>query len=275
MKRRKSILMVMLVMITVLFCLTGCGTQNYNLQINDDDSCIFDITISVNKDTYNLLSSYNIDTAKLNREKNTNTGTEVDNVDALFQEAALTLQQYEYTISAIDDSIDVGFSATKTYPTIAAFNEEIKTLKEIGLVGTDLVITKTEGTFETEYYCYGTLDYVIDKDVDFGSETISESFETLFDTSQLNCQLSVTMPYSTAIKASDGVYENGTLIWTNSYNNGATKEVHVISGIQNKQAFAILIVAIVVVIVILIIVGIKVAKILKTKKVMSEEYDEL
>lgn len=202
-KKSKKMLLAFIMLVTVL-CFSGCGVQKYTLQINDDDTCNFSLAVSINRDTYNLLPTYGIDVDKLNREKNTSTGTAIDDVDAIFQEVAVMFNEYGYEISVINDTIDVGFKASKTYASIAEFNSEIKSFYDNGLVGTNLEITKTQTRYDTKYTCYGSLDYVLDKDIDFNNATVSDAFNSFFDTSQLTCQLEVTMPYSTTVSASDG-----------------------------------------------------------------------
>ena len=61
MKRR---LFVILTSMLLLLLFTGCGAQNYKLTINDDDSSTFYVKLAVDTTTYNLLSSYGINTSE-------------------------------------------------------------------------------------------------------------------------------------------------------------------------------------------------------------------
>lgn len=110
MKRR---LFVILTSMLLLLLFTGCGAQNYKLTINDDDSSTFYVKLAVDTTTYNLLSSYGINTSELNKQKERNSGTAIDNVDALFQETAYQFYNNGFDIAAIDDSIEIGFEGTK------------------------------------------------------------------------------------------------------------------------------------------------------------------
>lgn len=59
MKKIKNILL--LILTSMLLVLTGCANQNYELVVNSDDSARFTIRYVIDKDTYDLLSSYEVD----------------------------------------------------------------------------------------------------------------------------------------------------------------------------------------------------------------------
>lgn len=265
--------LLLIVTAILALCLVGCGTQTYYLQINDDDTCTFKISLLVNKETYNRLPAYGIDVDQLNREKNTSTNTSLDNVDALFQEAAAIFQQYDFVITPISDAINIGFEAEKTYLTIADINQEIKTLHQMGLIGVDFEIMKEETRYKKDYKCYGTLDYVLDPDVNMEDEFISKMFKSTFsDTDSLKCSFNVIMPYSTQVSATDGKSGPQGFTWENAY-NGEQVPVHIISGVKNKSAYAITIVVAVILGAALFILGYRFIRRYKALHPKKDNYD--
>ena len=258
-----------------MFCFFGCGKQDYTLQINDDDTCNFSVKITVNSDAYNQLSSeFDVDTDKLNREKNTMTGSDIDNVDAIFQETAAIFNQYGYQIQSVNDSIDIGFEASKTYNTIYDFNNEIQELYNLNLVGCKVEVTKEASRYQKNYKCYGTLEYVFDKDIDMEDEFTAKMFNTQADLDSMVCRLVVVMPYSTAVMKSDGTGSPEGITWQTSY-KGDQIPVHVISSARNLQAY---IITAIIVLVVLIGVVILISRLLRqyrNKKRYEKEHDYL
>ena len=84
--------------IILIILLTGCGTQNYSLKVNDDNSVEYKIRITVDSTTYDLLSSYGVDMSNLNRNKKSYGDEDIDSLDAVFQEQAMLYRQYNYDI---------------------------------------------------------------------------------------------------------------------------------------------------------------------------------
>lgn len=245
--------------------LTGCTNQEYNLTVNDDGTCIMNFEITVNTEVYNLLSSYDVDTADLNRKKKNDYGNELDNVDALFQEFASIYHKYGYEIEVVNDAVKIGFSATKIYPNPDEINKEIKELKKMGLTGLDFEISAQASELKKEYTVYGTLDYILDPDIDMENNTIKDNFPTLFDTSILTAQAKITMPSGTEISASDGNQEENTVTWKASYNEETT-EVHVISSYKNKSLYVIIIFAVIIIVLVIVFAVLKVLKKKKDRK---------
>ena len=256
MKRR---LFVILTSMLLLLLFTGCGAQNYKLTINDDDSSTFYVKLAVDTTTYNLLSSYGINTSELNKQKERNSGTAIDNVDALFQETAYQFYNNGFDIAAIDDSIEIGFEGTKKYSTLKELNEDIQQLNKNKIIGTDINIVKESGTISTKYSVYGELNYLLDPDVNLDDKNTQKNFDKLFDKSKLTASLTVILPPSSSLQKYDGTIDQNksAMIWNASYNNGKTP-IHVTSDIKNQKAIAILGVLLLLIIIILIVAILKI-----------------
>lgn len=242
---------------------TGCTSQEYSLQINDDETCNLTIQITVNHEVYSLLGTYGIDTSALNRQKKVVFDNELDDVDALFQEYAVKYSNRDFKIEAINDTIEIGFKATKKYNTISEANTDIKDLQTAGLSGLDFEITSDSSQFKTDYKVYGSVKYLLDSDIDMKNELISENFETLFDTSLLSASCSISMPASTTVSATDGTLEKGKYLWTATYDEGNTADIHIISGFKNTYMY---IIAGVVVVIVIGILGFFISRYLKRRK---------
>lgn len=239
--------------------LTGCTNQEYKLSVNDDGTCVMNFEVSVNTEVYNLLSSYDVDTAELNRKKKNDYGNVLDDVDALFQELASIYHKYGYEIEVVNDAVKIGFSATKIYSNTDEINKEIKELKKMGLTGLDFEITAQSSELKKEYTVYGTLDYILDPDIDMENSIIKDNFPTLFDTSILTAQAQITMPSETQISATDGEPDENTVTWKALYNEETT-QVHVISSYKNKSLYVIIMVVAIVVILAIVFAVLKFKK---------------
>lgn len=274
MKIKKKIIIILSIIVVFL---TGCTRQEYNININDNNSVDFTIKVLISKESYNLISSFGIDINELEENKQKETGTSIDTINALFQETARMLHNYGFNITTLDDAVEVGFKAEKSYLTIEEFNSEIKKLCDNNLSGLALDIQYTDKTNLKEYKAYGTLDYLIDKDMGLDDETIKTYFNDQYDTSDMTATAYINMPLSTPVTNHDGEVStnNGAISWTTSYNDGQ-KEVHIVSLLKNNT---ILYIIGVVCFVILLIVGFFIIRASKFKRekessALSDEYEE-
>lgn len=273
MKLNKKITIFVLV-ITMLL-MTGCTRQEYNVNITDQNGVILEIKALVDKESYNLLSTFNVDLTELEENKVEGTGSSVDKVNPLFQEAAMQFKSYGFEITEVNDAVEIGFSAKKNYLTIEEFNAEIKELCDNNLSGLLLDIQYEDTKNNKEYKAYGALNYVVDKDLGFDDETIKGYFDKQYETAGLTCRVTIQMPLSTQITASDGVNSvNGAMEWQTSYDDGE-KEVHVISEYHNYSMYYIIAF---IVFIILLVVGFFALRSLKFKKekqnsALKEEYE--
>lgn len=250
-----------------MIVLTGCTSQEYSLQVNDDDTCSFTCQVTVNRDVYSLLATYDIDTAALNRQKNTSYNNELDDVDVLFQELAVIYSTYDFKITPINDTTIIGFKANKVYPNIEEANKEIKNLKRAGLSGFDFEITHNASKVKNEYTVYGTLDYILDPDIDMENKLINENFLLLFDTSILTAKATVITPMSVPDIQTDGTLnENMGYVWTASYDEGTTTDVHIIASKTNNSYYYI---ALVIIVIIGVIAGIFISRFIRKKKAIK------
>jgi len=227
--------------------MSGCTRQEYNVVITEQNGVDFQVRVIVDKESYNLLSTFNVDINELEKNRIEGTGSAVDRVNPLFQETAMQFKKLGFDIIELDDAVELGFIAKKGYLTIEEFNAEIKTLCENNLSGLNLDIQYVNTNTKKEYKAYGTLDYVIDKDLGFDDEIIKGYFDKQYDTSGLTCKAIIQVPATTQVTASDGSNLQNGLEWATSYNEGQ-KEVHVISEYHdNSMYYIITLIAIVVV----------------------------
>lgn len=272
-KNKLRVVLFSLLTILALFAFTGCGTQEYSIQINDDDSVVFSTKIAVPKEIYNSMAEmYAVDFDKLNREKNVSDEA-LQSIDALFQETAALFMQYDFSISAIDDALNVGFEATKTYPNLEAFNEEMATLEYHNIIGLDVEIIKSETRYKTTYTCQGNLTYVLDPDIDMENEEIRNNFQAIYpNKDSLESRLSITIPMSTTLDATNGTFENNAYVWTANYNNGEPEKVGfgIRSYITNIKAYIYTGIIILVVVAVLVVI---ISRFIRKKKAGKfEEY---
>ena len=273
MKKSKKI--ILLFSLIFMFFLSGCTRQEYYIDITDSDNVDFTIKVLIDKESYDLLSSFGIDLPALEEDKITGTGTDVDDVNALFQETAMTLQDYGFTITPLNDTVELGFSAEKTYLTIEEFNNEIVTLCDNNVSGLNLNIQYTNTKNHKEYKAYGTLNYVVDADMQLDDKTIKSYFDEQYDTSNMTATAYINMPLSTQITNHDGTDTASGVQWITSYSDGE-KDVHVISSYNDNTNLYIIVF---VIIIILLVIGFFVARALKLKKekahsALAETYEE-
>lgn len=272
MKKRITIFMAMLM---VLFCLSGCTRQEYEVNITEQNSVTFQIKVLIDKESYNLLSTFNVDLNELENNKVDSTNSSVDLVNPLFQETAMQFKTMGFDITDIDDAVEVGFAAKKNYLTIEEFNAEIQNLCKENLSGLNLDIQYTDTKTNKEYKAYGTLKYIVDEDMGFDDSVIKSYFDKQYEISGLTCKATIQMPITTQITATDGTAgTNGGIEWTASYDS-EEKEVHVISEYHDYTMYYV--VGMLVFIVILV-VGFFIMRSLKFRKekqnsALKEEYE--
>lgn len=275
--KTKKIILLTIIMLFMIFGLCGCTRQEYEVNINDNDSVELSMKILISKESYNLMSSFGIDINELEENKIEGTGTTVDQVNVLFQESAMLLNNYGFEITPLDDAVELGFSAKKTYLTIEEFNSEIKELCENNLSGLNLDIQYVNKTNNKEYKAYGTLNYLLDKDMGLDDETIKSYFDKQYDSSNMTAVVYINMPLSTTVTNHDGTQSStGSAIqWNTSYSEGE-KEVHIISSYKDNTLYYIFGV---IIFIIVIIIGIFISRALKLKNekknsALSETYEE-
>ncbi len=253
--------------IILIILLTGCGTQNYSLKVNDDNSVEYKIRITVDSTTYDLLSSYGVDMSNLNRNKKSYGDEDIDSLDAVFQEQAMLYRQYNYDIVNVTDTVEIGFEALKKYNTIDEFNSEIKEMYDRNLIGTNVEVIKEETSFGETYKVYGTLEYILDEDVDLEDPAVKENFDNVYNKSKLSATLSINVPGHTEITTTDGAQNDRLVTWEAFYEeSGEPKEVHVISEYKSKGFYVLICVVGIVALVVIAIVGLKIYKRIIQKK---------
>ena len=254
------------------FIFTGCGTQVYNLKFNSDNTLDFKIRITVDTTTYDLLSSYGININELNRNKISYGDEEIDSLDAVFQEQAAIYKQYGYDIINVVDTVEIGFEAHKTYTTIDEFNQEIKKMYDERIVGTNIEVIKEESSLKSTYKVYGSLEYILDDDVDLSDPAVKDNFSKVYNKSKLSASLSIDTPEKTTVIATDGANSGRTTVWQAMYDEtDSSTEVHVISEFKNRSFYILIILGSLIGVIIAIIIGVKVAKKVKWNKRKREE----
>lgn len=271
--RKRIILMITVI---VMFLLSGCTRQEYNVVINDNNNVSLTIAAVIDKESYNIISSFGVDISELEENKVTDTGTPVDNVNSLFQEYAMLFQDNGFEITPLDDAVELGFSAKKNYLTIEEFNTEIAKLCENGLSGLNLDIQYVNTKNNKEFKAYGTLNYLLDKDMGLDDEIIKSYFDEQYDTSGMTAKVYITMPDTTQVTNYDGkVGQNGAIYWETSYKDGETP-VHIISSYKDNTIIYAIVLAIVV---LLLVVGFFILRARKFKKekensALADEYQQ-
>lgn len=278
MKKIKNKLILIFMCITMMLGLSACTSQTYTVKINNDDTVNMAIEISLDMDTYKTLGSFGVDLNKLEESK-ADTGTYIDNINALFQETAAYLNSYGYEIKSLDDAIQVGIKAEKTYKNLDEFNAEIKQIYEDGNSGFNLEIMKTETMTKTEYKAYGTLSYYLDPDSNLTDEKIKAYFDEQYDSSGMVANVYIYMPTSTKVSATDGDSSTGiagAIHWQAKYDKSETP-VHAISQYTDTTLYYIIAVVAIVVIVIVVFFVLRTMKIKKERASSSlneERYSE-
>lgn len=247
----------------MIFILSGCARQEYEVVINESNNVDFTIRVLISKESYNLLSTFGVDLTEIEKNKVSGTGSEIDTINALFQETAAHLQKYGFKVSSADDAVEIGFIAKKTYLTVEEFNAEIIELCNNDLSGLNLEITYEEKGKSKRYTAYGTLDYVVDADMGFSDTDIKGYFDEQYqNTSAMTASVKIETPISIPVTAHDGIVGQQGISWETSY-NGEQKEVHIIAEYKdNTMTYVIIFV----VVVALAVGSIFVLRILKQKK---------
>lgn len=242
----KKVKLLFLMIFTIL-CMAGCTRQEYNVSITDQNGVDFQIRVVADRDSYNLLSTFNVDLTEIEKNGVDGTGSAIDRVNPLFQEKAMQFKTLGFDITELNDAVELGFIAKKSYLTIEEFNEEIKKMCENNMSGLNLDIQYTDTKNHKEYKAYGTLKYITDEDLGFDDPIIKEYFDKQYETSLLTCKVTIMVPSMTKITATDGQNgAGGILEWTASYDSGE-KEVHIISEYHDNTMYYIAVLAVLVV----------------------------
>lgn len=254
---KRKILPCILIIFTLF--LTGCTNQEYTLVVNSDDSADLTIRYIVDKDTYDLLSSYDIE-GSYKFEQNTSSANEIERCDVLFQEAAAVFYDYGFKINPVNDSIEIGFEASKNYKTIDELNADIAKLYNDGLTNFNGEVTVDDSLLSKTYVFSGTVKYLLDPDAEVTDAEKSQIL-SLYDTSNLHAQVSLKMPGD--LVDLDGTVEDSMARYTATYDDNEEVPVHLKTQIVNTLVRNIIFA---VVIVIVVVGGFFISKNMKKKK---------
>lgn len=268
MKKIKNILL--LILTSMLLVLTGCANQNYELVVNSDDSARFTIRYVIDKDTYDLLSSYEVDMGYTfeQSEKSTNP---IERCNVLFQETAAVFYEQGFEITDINDSINIGFEATKNYSTIEELNKNLKELYDKGLTKFKGEVTVTDGLVNKTYLFSGSVEYNLDPDANISEEDKAKLLE-IYDTSGIEATVSMKMPGN--LIAHDGTIEDSMAKYRVTYDEGKEVPVHLKTGVENTLVKNIITVVIVIAIIVGIILASRIMKKKKEEKKRRELYGD-
>lgn len=268
MKKVKKILLILITLMLLVF--TGCANQNYELVVNSDDSARFTIRYMIDKDTYDLLSSYDIDMGYTfeQSEKSTNP---IERCNVLFQEIASVFHEQGFEITDINDSVNIGFEATKNYNTIEELNKDIQNLYDKELIKLKGTVNISESLLNKTYLFSGSVEYNLDSDAKIDENEKSKLLE-VYDVSGLEATVSLKMPGN--LVAHDGTIEDSMAKYKVAYNDNKEVPVHLKTAIQNTLVKNIITIAIAVFVFIGIILGSRYLKKKKEEKKRRELYGD-
>lgn len=218
-----------LLILMVLF-VSGCTNQDYTLIVNSDDTSRFTVRFAVNKDTYDLLSAYNIE-KNYKFEQSSNSANNIERCDVLFQETAAVFYEYGFKITPINDAVEIGFEGVKEYKTLEALNKDLNKLYTDGLIKLKGTVTKTESLLSKTYLFSGTLEYLIDPDLAAISESEKYQLLELYNTEGLNAEVSLKLPGD--LVALDGIVEDSMAKYKVNYEDETDIPVHLKTQIVN------------------------------------------
>lgn len=250
--------------------LSGCTNQSYSLVVNEDDTSTLTVRIVVDKDTYDLLNSYDIE-KNYNFEQKETSSNPIEQCDVLFQETAAVFSQYGFDISPVNDSIEIGFEGVKKYANINDLNTDLSTMYNDGLINFVGEVSVSNSILGKTYLFSGQVAYKLDPDAEVSDSEKNQILE-LYDTSSLNAKVSLKMPGQ--LVAHDGTIEDGLAVYTATYDDGTVTPVHLKTSISNtpvKFGIGIVVVAG------LIVGGVFLSRNLKKKrdaKKMEEMYED-
>lgn len=211
------------------FFLTGCTNQTYSLIINDDDSSTFTVRVVVDKDTYDLLNSYDIE-KNYNFEQKETSSNSIEQCDVLFQETAAVFNQYGFEISPVNDAVEIGFQGVKKYTAIDDLNKDLVAMYNDGLINFVGEVSVDSSIFGKTYLFSGKVAYKLDPDAEISEEEKNQLLE-LYDTSSLSAKVSLKMPGQ--LVAHDGTIEDGLAVYSATYDEGTEVPVHLKTSISN------------------------------------------
>lgn len=268
MKKIKKILLILVTLMLLAF--TGCANQNYELVVNSDDSARFTIKYIVDKDTYDSLSSYDIDMGYTfeQSEKSTNP---IERCNVLFQEIASVFHEQGFEIKDINDSVNIGFEATKNYATIEELNKDIKSLYDKKLIKLNGEVSISDSLLNKTYLFSGSVEYLLDPDAEVSEEDKKQLLD-LYDASGLEATVSMKMPGN--LVAHDGTIEDSMAKYKVTYNDNKEVPVHLKTSIPNTLVRNIIMITIVVLVFVGIILGSRYAKKKKEEKKRRELYGD-
>lgn len=270
MRQKINKLLIFALCLVTIF-LSGCTNQVYTLVVNENDSSTFTVRYVVDKDTYDLLSSYDID-RNYNFEQQENSQNKIEQCDVLFQETAAVFYDNGFKINPINDSIQIGFEAEKQYASPEELNKGLEELYEAGLIKMTGELRVEENIFKKEYKFYGKIDYFLDPDAAQITDAQKKQVLSLYDTSGLKAQFKVRLPGN--LYRHDGELENGMLSYVTSYDDNQTRDIHVITQIKNKTISTVIIIAAIVFAAVAFVFVSRKLKEAKEKKKSRELYGE-
>ncbi len=184
-----------LLFIPILF-LSGCNKQSYNIKINEDGSSSLALSVTVDKDSYDSLRQYIKD-------------EDINDINALFKKDSERFKKAGFNIETINDSIDIGFKASREFLSPSDFNRSMKKFKKEKLIDSDLTIKADKNFYQKTYVLKGKIRYT--KDPDFEKvlkKAKAEKLDSRIDFSKMKAEAIVSIPGNIKYKNSDNFTAN-------------------------------------------------------------------
>lgn len=206
MKKIRSLLLVLI----MVFSLTGCVKYNINMNVNKDKSVDFEMIYALQSSMTNSLESISEDDEYDLAEEESSNEVDIDEYKYL--------EDQGFKIEAFEEDASAGVKISKKFKNIDDISSTEK--KEIDI---NKMFTKEENTKnEFIFFIKKGNKYIADLIFDFSSEdddTDYSSYQSYFD-----MKYTVTLPKKTISNNADEVSEDGkTLTWNLKY--GSKNEV--------------------------------------------------
>ena len=220
---------------------------------------------------YNKISEYNVSMDNYTLEQNPSSQNEIIQCNVLFQEAAAAFYDNGFSITSVDDAINIGFIASKEYSTIQDFNTDIESLYKDELIGLNGKAEISESLLSKTYIFRGSVKYLLDPDMASLTDKQKQILESIGDSSSLRADVKMVMP-GAPIELGTGENKDGGANYFATYNNPQDSEILLATEIQNTTIKILILVAVIIAAVVGFFFYSKARKKKKEQKLMEELY---
>lgn len=205
----KKAFKILPILILAIFVLSGCTNQVYDINVLEDGRVSFSETFAIDVDILNKMHEKKINFGKIYKQ-NKDSVDDMDKIHPLFQESAWVFANKDFNIEPVEDSVQVGFKASKEYPNIEAFNSDLKTLYMAGLSTIKAQLTHDKNIMGENYQLAGEFSFLKDPEFKTSDEEIA-ALKELVKNPNFNAIINIKTPGD--LKDHNGEIQGGKVVF--------------------------------------------------------------